>query len=144
MLVPDSDATKALRALTRGREDLVRTRVSLANELRDQLGCFWPGAVKVFAEIDSPIALAFLKQYPTPADARTLGEHRMARFLARHGDSGRRCPKELLDRLQGAAQGRGASWRPRRAGRSSCRSRYSAKLFSVAPHVGHDARWRSP
>jgi Transposase IS116/IS110/IS902 family len=106
VLVPDSDATKALKALTRGREDLVRTRVSLANELRDQLGCFWPGAIKVFAEIDSPIALAFLKQYPTPADARTLGEHRMARFLARHSYSGRRSPKELLDRLRGAAQGR--------------------------------------
>ena len=106
VLVPDSDATKALKALTRAREDLVRTRVSLANELRDQLGCFWPGAIKVFAEIDSPIGLAFLKQYPTPADARTLGEHRMARFLARHSYSGRRSPKELLDRLRGAAQGR--------------------------------------
>jgi hypothetical protein len=29
--------------LTRAREDLVRTRVGLANPLRDQLPCFWPG-----------------------------------------------------------------------------------------------------
>jgi transposase len=43
ILVPDSDGTKALRALTRAREDLVRTRVALANQLRDQLACFWPG-----------------------------------------------------------------------------------------------------
>jgi transposase len=43
VLVPDSDRTKALRALTRAREDLVRTRVSLANQLRDELACFWPG-----------------------------------------------------------------------------------------------------
>ena len=44
VLVPDTDATKALRALSRAREDLVGHRVALANELRAQLECFWPGA----------------------------------------------------------------------------------------------------
>ncbi len=33
-LVPDADETKALRALTRAREDLVEARVALANQLR--------------------------------------------------------------------------------------------------------------
>jgi transposase len=106
VLVPDSDQTKALRALSRAREDLVGTRVALANELRAQLQCFWPGAAGVFAEIDSPIALAFLKRYPTPAAARGLGEQRMAQFLARHSYSGRKSPRELLGRLHSAAQGR--------------------------------------
>jgi transposase len=41
VLEPDGDQTKALRALTRAREGLVRTRVGLANQLRDQLACFW-------------------------------------------------------------------------------------------------------
>ncbi len=106
VLIPDSDATKALRALTRAREDLVTHRVALANELRAQLECFWPAAAGVFAAIDSPIALAFIKRYPTPAQARGLGEHRLARFLARHGYSGRRTPTELLARLRAAADGR--------------------------------------
>ncbi|MDX6661123.1 MAG: hypothetical protein QOJ55_1945 [Solirubrobacteraceae bacterium] len=106
ILVPDSDQTKALRALCRAREDLVGHRVALANELRAQLECFWPGAARVFADIDSPIALAFLKRYPSPADARGLGEQRLARFLARHAYSGRRTPGELLGRLRGAAGGR--------------------------------------
>lgn len=106
VLVADSDATKALRALTRAREDLVQTRVALANELRAQLQCFWPAASGVFADIDSPIALAFIKRYPSPADARGLGEQRMARFLARHGYSGRRPAAELLARLKNAADGR--------------------------------------
>jgi hypothetical protein len=44
VLVPDSDQTKALRAMTRARESLVRTRIGLGNQLRDQLDCFWPGA----------------------------------------------------------------------------------------------------
>jgi transposase len=106
VLVPDGDATKALRALTRAREDLVDARVALANELRAQLDCFWPGAAKIFAEVDSPIALAFLKRYPAPVDARGLGEQRMQRFLARHHYCGRRPARELLDRLKRAADGR--------------------------------------
>lgn len=106
VLVPDTDATKALRALSRSREDLVGHRVALANELRSQLECFWPGAAHVFAEIDSPIALAFLRRYPSPADAVGLGEERMQRFLARHHYCGRRSATELLGRLRNAAQGR--------------------------------------
>jgi transposase len=106
VLVPDTDQTKALRALTRAREDLVQTRVALANELRAQLESFWPGAARLFAEIDSPIALAFLKHYPSPADARGLGEQRMQRFLARHHYCGRRPVRELLGRLKTAADGR--------------------------------------
>ncbi|HEY8624523.1 MAG TPA: IS110 family transposase [Solirubrobacteraceae bacterium] len=106
ILAPDGDQTKALRALTRAREDLVGTRVALCNELRAQLECFWPGAVRIFAALDSPIALAFLARYPSPADARGLGEQRLAGFLHRHGYSGRRSPGELLGRLRGAAQGR--------------------------------------
>ena len=106
VIVPDSDATKALRALTRAREDLVAHRVALANTLREQLACFWPGAAAIFADLDSPIALAFLKRYPSPADAHGLGEQRLQRFLARHHYCGRRPPAELLGRLRTAASGR--------------------------------------
>jgi transposase len=42
-LVPDSDETKALRVLTRAREDLVGTRVALANQLRAELEAFCSG-----------------------------------------------------------------------------------------------------
>lgn len=105
-LCPDSDETKALRALTRTREDLVGARVRLANELRAQLDAFWPGAARIFADVDSPIGLAFLERYPAPGDARGLGEKRMAGFLARHGYCGRRSPAELLERLRIAPAGR--------------------------------------
>jgi transposase len=66
VLEPDRDRTKALRAMTRGRDGLVRTRVGLANQLRDQLATFWPGASQVFWSVDWRIALAFLRRYPTP------------------------------------------------------------------------------
>ena len=105
-LRPDSDETKALRALTRTREDLVAARVRLANELRAQLQAFWPGAAAIFADVDSPIALAFLERYPSPADARGLGPKRLEGFLARHAYCGRRPPEELLARLRSAPEGR--------------------------------------
>jgi len=106
VLEPDSDQTKALRALCRGREDLVQTRVAITNQLRAELERFWPGAVKIFRSIDSPIALAFLEKYPSPLDARTLGEQRLAAFLARQHYSGRKTPAELLRQLRSAPEGR--------------------------------------
>ncbi|MBA2460616.1 MAG: IS110 family transposase [Actinobacteria bacterium] len=108
VLRSDGDETKALRALSRTREDLVQARVALANQLRAQLDAFWPGAAQIFADIDSPIALAFLERYPSPTDARGLGVKRLAGFLARHGYSGRRGPSELLERLRSAPTGTAA------------------------------------
>lgn len=106
LLEPDSDETKALRTLTRTREDLVEQKVALANQLRAQLDAFWPGARQIFFDVDSPIGLAFLERYPSPTDARGLGEKRLASFLARNGYSGRRSAAELLVRLRSAPQGR--------------------------------------
>jgi transposase len=105
-LRPDSDQTKALRALTRGREVLVEQRVALCNQLRAELERFWPGAVEIFADLDSPIALAFLARYPSPVDARGLGEKRLAQWLARHHYCGRRTAGQLLERLRAAPSGR--------------------------------------
>ena len=99
-----SDDIRALRALVRGRDDLVATRVQLANQLRSLLQSFWPGAAEVFADVDSPIALAFVQRYPTPESAVRLGPKRMAAFCAQHAYSGRRSPDELLQRLRQSAQ----------------------------------------
>jgi transposase len=101
-LQPQSDEIRALRALVRGRDDLVATRVQLANQLRSLLQSFWAGAAEVFADVDSPIALAFIKRYPTPQTASHLGPKRMAAFCAQHAYSGRRSAEELLDRLHQA------------------------------------------
>ena len=102
---PEADEFRALRALVRGRDDLVATRVALANQLRALLGGYWPGAAAVFADLDSPIALAFVRRYPTPDSARRLGEKRLAAFLAQHSYCGRRGAAELLARLRAAPVG---------------------------------------
>lgn len=107
-LNPLSDEIRALRALVRARDDLVAERVALANQLRSLLQSFWPGAAAIFADIDSPIAVAFLKRYPTPSSAKRLGEKRLATFLATHHYSGRGNTKSLLAKLRAAPQGTAA------------------------------------
>lgn len=62
----------------RTRTDLVQRRVAVANQLAALLEAYWPGAKAVFADVESPISLAFLTRYPTPASARSLGVKRMA------------------------------------------------------------------
>src|SRR3989441_1916477 len=88
-LRPPSDDTRALRALVRGRDDLVAQRIALAHQLRALLERFWPRAAAIFADVDSPIALAFLARYPTPHSAARLGEKRLAQFLGQHAYCGR-------------------------------------------------------
>jgi transposase len=101
-LAPSSDETIALRVLVRTREDLVGVRVHLANQLRAQLDASWPGARRIFADVDTPIALAFLQRYPAPNDTIGLGPKRLEGFLARHAYCGRRSVDELLGRLRSA------------------------------------------
>jgi transposase len=106
VLEPDSDETKALRALTRAREDLVHTRVALTHQLRAELERFWPGPIGLFTNLASPISLAFIKRYPSPVDARGLGEQRFAAFLKNERYRGGKTPSQLLAKLRGAAEGR--------------------------------------
>lgn len=103
--VPYSDETKALRTVSRTRTDLVAARVAATNQLAALLDAHWPGAKEVFADIASPIGVAFLTRYPTPASAANLGVKRMAAFCARHAYSGRRTPEALLERMRNAAGG---------------------------------------
>ena len=103
-LAAQSDSIRALRALVRSRDDLVGARVALGNQLYSTLEAFWPGAACIFADITSPIGLAFLRRYPSPASAARLSEAQLLRFCRAQHYSGRRSPVELLARLRAAAQ----------------------------------------
>jgi transposase len=104
-LAPLSASTKALRALVRSRDDLVKAKVALTNQLAAQLAAFWPGAAEIFQRLDSDIALAFLTRYPTPEAAAHLGEARLGAFLRRNAYCGRRPASLLLARLRAAPSG---------------------------------------
>jgi hypothetical protein len=84
----------------------VHARVALSGQLRAELERFWPGPIGLFQKLDSPISLAFLERYPSPADVRGLGEQRLQAFLARQRYSGGQKPAELLAKLRRAPEGR--------------------------------------
>jgi transposase len=102
ILEPDTDQTKAIRALTRARQDLVDTRTGVMNQLRSELERFWPGPLRLFSHMDAEIFLAFLEQYPSPSDAHGLGVARMQAFLVRERYSGGQHPTALMAKLRGA------------------------------------------
>ena len=104
-LVPDTEATVALRRACRARKDFVKHRVATANQLRAHLRNVFPGAVGLFAEIDSEISLAFLTRFDTQGRADWLTPQRLGDWLAKQGYSGRTDPALLHQRLLDAPRG---------------------------------------
>jgi len=101
-LDPLDPGLRELQALVRLRDDQVRTRTATINQLAAVLDAHWPGPKCLFRSLASPIALAFLTDYPTPHAAARLGEARMAAFCRRHAYRGGKSPAELLTRLRTA------------------------------------------
>jgi transposase len=91
-----------LQALVRLRKDHVRARTAASMKLGALLDAYWPGPKAVFYRLASPIALAFLADYPTPQAAARLGQARMASFCRRHSYRGGKPPAVLLARLRSA------------------------------------------
>jgi transposase len=104
-LSPDGPETVALRRTCRARKDLVAHRVAVANQLRAHLRNVLPGAVGLFAEIDSPISLAFLTRFGTQDKADWLSPTRFGNWLRKQGYSGKVDPTVLHARLVAAPRG---------------------------------------
>jgi transposase len=104
-LTRDTAPTVGLRALVRARQDLVEIRVGLVNQLRHTLELAFPGAVGLFFDLHSPIARAFLRRFPTAAEAAVLDEQALAAWLSAEGYSGRTPAALFIDRLRSAPGG---------------------------------------
>jgi transposase len=104
-LVPDAAETVTLRRTCRARRDLIAHRVALANQLRAHLRNVFPGAVGLFADIDSAISLAFLTRFPTQDKADWLSPLRLGNWLTSVSYSGKVDPAVLHNRLIAAPRG---------------------------------------
>ena len=105
-LVVDTPATAALRAAVRARRDLVAHRIAACNQLRAHLAVAFPGAVGLFARLDSQISLAFLARFGSQDAAGQLSEDDLAawlQILPHRGKAAR--PEQLRARLQAAPRG---------------------------------------
>lgn len=104
-LVPDTPPTVALRRVCRARRELIAHRIGAANQLRAHLRAAFPGAVGLFADIDSPISLAFLTRFTTQNQADWLSPTRLGKWLSSVGYSGKVDPAVLHARLTAAPRG---------------------------------------
>jgi transposase len=99
-LAPPSPLLAELRVLTRDRERLIWNQRDTENQLRAIVQVYHPAVLHLFSSLDRDISLAFLRDYPTPAQAGRVGPARMAAFCGRHGYSGRTRPELLVERLR--------------------------------------------
>ncbi|MCA1677226.1 MAG: IS110 family transposase, partial [Actinobacteria bacterium] len=83
----------------------VAHRVAVANQLRAHLQICFPGAVGLFADIDSAISLRFLERFATQDRADWLSAKRWAAWLSAAGYCGRTTPATFHTRLTDAPRG---------------------------------------
>ena len=98
-LEPDSEPAQELKLLTRDHHRLTRQKARLLNQLKVTLKEYYPRPLEVFNDLESQIALDFLKQYPTPQALGELRRRSWNRFSKReHHLSEARC-QELWEQL---------------------------------------------
>jgi transposase len=98
-LKPNSDPAQELKLLTRDQQRLVRQKTRLLNQLTTTLKEYYPQPLEVFSDLESNIALDFLKQYPTPHDLSKLTRRQWNRFAKREHHLGEERCKELWEKL---------------------------------------------
>jgi len=104
-LAVDSPATLTLRMTVRARKDLIGARIATANQLRAHLEHALPGAIGLFRDLDSAIALAFLTRFTTQAQVDWLSPRRLENWLrTQHYPDPARAPV-LHAHLAAAARG---------------------------------------
>lgn len=99
-LTPESALQAELRAVTRHRRQCVESQIAVEAQLRETLIAYHPAVTALFSSVDRDAAIAFLRDYPTPAAASRVGEARMAGFCGRVGYSGRTPAAVLVERLR--------------------------------------------
>lgn len=82
--VPDSPMTRQIRARISLIDYLNKEMWQLGNRLRATLLRYYPTALEIFSTLDSPISLAWIIQYATPAEAQAVSYAEFRAFLRAH------------------------------------------------------------
>lgn len=83
-LKPDNEVIQELKMLTRDQEGLIQERTSLTNKLIACLKAYYPVALDLFSNPNSPIFLTFLQTYPVLELARKASVPELGAFLKAH------------------------------------------------------------
>jgi transposase len=99
-LRPNSEQAQELKMLTRDQQRMVRHKTRLLNQLKITLKEYYPRPVEVFGDLESGIAVDFLKQYPTPAMLCKLSRKQWNRFAEQHPHLGAARSTKLWEELK--------------------------------------------
>jgi transposase len=83
-LNPQSVEMRTLMTLVEHRRCLMNDRVRITNRLRGALKQYYPQALEWFDHIDTPLFCAFIKQWPTLAQAKRARQTTLATFFHEH------------------------------------------------------------
>ena len=89
-----------IKALTRDRDRLLETQQAVEAQLRMIMEAYHPAPVHLFSSMDRKISLAFIMDYPTPANAGRIKATRMGGFLQRNHYTGRQSAHVLADTMR--------------------------------------------
>lgn len=99
-LQPSSEKAQELKLLSRDQRRVLRQKTRLLNQLTITLKEYYVRPLEVFGDLETGIALDFLKQYPTPAHLSALKRKEFNRFATKqHHLSKQRC-EELWEKLK--------------------------------------------
>ena len=103
-LVVEEVATRKLAGLSEARRRAVDHRTQLGNELRSGLKGYFPLALKLVGEeLHSPIALDFLRRWPTLLDLKTCRPATLKSFYHRHNVRRPAAVQQRLELIRAAA-----------------------------------------
>ncbi len=81
---PEDPLTRRLQTLVEFEQTWIRRQTALANQLRARLLLYFPQALAVSADLDSPLLLDLLGRWPSLAAVQSAGPAQLRRVLAAH------------------------------------------------------------
>jgi transposase len=98
-LEPNTAEAQELKILTRDHQRLGRQKTRLLNQIGIALKEYYPRPLEVFEDLETKIALDFLKAYPTPQALSKLTRRGWNRFAKRDHHLSQARSNELWDKL---------------------------------------------
>jgi len=99
-LQPNSEQAQELKMLSRDQQRMVRQKTRLLHQLKVTLKEYYPRPLEVFADLESRLAVDFLKHYPTPAALSELSHKQWNRFAKLKHHLGEARSRKLWEELK--------------------------------------------
>lgn len=92
-----SAAARAMHQLTQARRHAVNRRTAVIASLREVFELYYPVASKLFDDLSSPMALAFLERWPDPLSLSKARESTLVDFFHQHHSRSEKLINERIE-----------------------------------------------